>query len=207
MCSRILLHQLFPCFCKLIHFVMSMFLLITRILETSQRPLHLTAQPWNSSRTSLMLTATWHIACRFLHTHTFWKYLRVHEEIIIFALWRIRSSFSNYFCSCHSSRLCVTGQIMMSGWRSLWALWLTSWIRTACLQCTHTTACCIHSPTASARRLLNAMETFAWTRYTQWSKQVNFYSFFGGEGRWLVMAVAGCRDKGKVRDGRETGYI
>lgn len=39
--------------------------LFLRILETSQRPLHLIAQPLNSSQTSLMLTATWLIACRF----------------------------------------------------------------------------------------------------------------------------------------------
>lgn len=37
---------------------------IFRILETSQRLLHLIAQPWNWSLTSLMLTATWHTAYR-----------------------------------------------------------------------------------------------------------------------------------------------
>lgn len=46
-----------------------MFLLTVRILETSQKPLHLIAQPWNSSQTFLMRTAIWRIAFRFLHVH------------------------------------------------------------------------------------------------------------------------------------------
>lgn len=103
----------------------------------------------------------------------------------------IRSYFSNLSPSRHSPRLCVTGQITTSGWRSLWASWPTSWIRTACLQCTRTTACCIHSLTASARPSPNATETFAWTRYTHWSKQVNFNSFLGGG--WKVAGDgSGC---------------
>lgn len=137
-----------------------------------------------------MLTATWHIACRLLNAYNFYQIFTVPVKVLsILHLVNLKVIF-NFSYSCHTFRLCVTGQIMMSVWKSLWALWLTSWIRTACLQCTHTTACCIHSLMASARPLLNATETFVWTRYTQWSKQVNFNIFFwGGSGRWLVMAV------------------
>lgn len=83
-----------------------------------------------------------------------------------------------------SSRLCVIGQTMMSGWRSSWALWLTSWTRTACLQYTPTTVCCIHCLMPSARPLPNAMEIFVWTRYTHYTKQVTFNLVLGGGG-WL----------------------
>lgn len=34
-----------------------------------------------------------------------------------------------------------------------------------------------------------------------------FGGWGGGVVRWLVMAVAVCRDMGKVRDGRDTGYF
>lgn len=154
-----------------------------------------------------MPTATWHIACRFLYAHNVCQIFTVHVVVIsLLLLVNLKVIFCSSFLSFY--RLCVTGQIMMSGWKSLWALWLTSWIRTGCLQCTHTTACCIHSLMASVRPLLNAMGTFAWTRYTQWSKQVNFNIFFGVgvvEGGWWWQWL--WRDMGKVRDRRNTGYI
>lgn len=135
---------------------------IFRILETSQRLLHLIAQPWNWSLTSLMLTATWHTAYRcssavILHLSIYFFLLLLLSKQIFWLLFVV--VFAPHFF-----RLCVTGQIMMSGWKSLWALWQTNWRRTACPQCTHTTACCIRSLTASARPLLSATETFAWTR-------------------------------------------
>lgn len=63
-----------------------MFLLIIRILETSQRLLHLIAQLWNLSQTFLMHTATWHIAFRFIAYSFFVKYLYVQYLLIVCSL-------------------------------------------------------------------------------------------------------------------------
>lgn len=144
-----------------------MFPLAFRIPETSQRPLHPIAQPWNLNQTFLMHTAIWHIAFRLL-PFLYLSFLSMCTRLSLLA-----ATFSNLLYSCHS-RSCVTGQITMNEWRNLWPLWLTSWKRTGCPRCTHTTACSTHCRTASARPLQNAMETFVWIRYTQWWKQVTF---------------------------------
>lgn len=62
-----------------------------------------------------MLTATWHIAYRYLYAHIFVKYLQYMQCFFLFAHFELEVHFSNFSYFCHYSRLCVTGQIMMSG--------------------------------------------------------------------------------------------